>query len=428
MDEGPVQALAASIRRRELAVVDLVAESLGRLDRLSALHPVAWRDDTAVLDRASEADAALARGERVGPLHGVPITVKDWIDVSGFPCAGGDPAHRHRLPDRDASAVARLRSAGAIVIAKGNVGEQSSLYGTARNPWDPSRTPGHSTSGDAIAVATGASAIGVGSDSGGSLRFPAHCTGLAAIKPTLGRVPATGHFPPIDALTDGRTVIGPLCRSVSDLSLVLEIMAGPDGIDPDLPPVPFRNVAEARPLRILLHTDDAVVPIPDVTSMMRRVAQVLADERHQVTPSNALHPERALDITQRYWRRPLPTGAEHEKLLEDWQAFKRQAMKQLEHADLIVSSAAPYPAPRVGAASDTDWAYTLAPSLWGFPAAIVRCGASDDGLPLGVQVVARAWEETLALSLAETLESALGHESPMSFPAADGQSSRDAYG
>lgn len=408
MIDGTLDEVAASIRLREQSVTGLVAESLATLDEVSDLNPHAWRDDDAVLSEAEDADLALARGEPTGPLHGVPITVKDWIDVAGFPCAGEDLEHRDRRPLHDASAVARLRKAGAIVIAKSNAG---SLHGTARNPWDATRTAGHSSSGDAIAVASGASAVGLGSDSGGSLRFPAHCTGVATIKPTFGRVPATGHFPPVDALTDGRTVIGPLCRSAKDLRLVLGIIEGPDGIDPDVPPVSRVTVEAPRNLRIVLHTDDDVTQSRDVATMMGRVAQVLADGGHHVTASNALEPDRALDLTQQYWDSLADSRRDFGRplqLLEGWQAFKREAMEKMQSTDLIVSPAAPYPAPLLDAESDTDWAYTLAPSLWGFPAAVVRCGTSGDDLPLGVQVVARAWEETLATLLAETLEDALG--------------------
>jgi amidase len=334
--------------------------------------------------------------------------VKDWIDVSGFPCAGEAVANVERRPDADATAVARLRAAGAIVIAKSNA---NSLFATARNPFDRSRTPGYSSSGDAIAVAGGAVSLSIGSDSGGSLRFPAHCTGIATIKPTYGRVPATGHFPKIDGLTDGRTVIGPLARFVSDVRIGLDIISGADRVDPDSPPVAVGSYTLGAPLRVVLHQDETVDVRSDVASMIRQVADRLSDAGHYLSGSDVLRPTRALDITQRHWDRPLPMGTDTESLFSDWQAFKEYGADVMRRADVIISPAAPFPAPKIGNATDADWTYTLSPSLWGFPAAVVRGGTSPDGLPLGVQVVAPAWEDHRALAVAELIET-LFEESP----------------
>lgn len=196
--------------------------------------------------------------------------------------------------------------------------------------------------------------MGIGSDSGGSLRFPVHCTGVVTIKPTLGRVPATGHFPNIDLLTDGRTVIGPMCRSVADVRTVLEIIAGPDGIDPDAQrALPSHSQSKGR-LRVLVHEDSDVKPTPDIEDTLRRGADLLADAGHSLETGDALRPHRSLDITQRYWDRPLPTGQDHEQLLEDWQTFRRDVFHQMADQDVILSPAAPYAAPRVGMSSDTD--------------------------------------------------------------------------
>ncbi len=406
MYQGDVKSLTETIRLGDLSASAAVTQALARLDEVSDLGPTAWRDDDFVLQCAQDADGALAEGRTLGALHGVPITVKDWIDVRGFPCVGEGPARTERRPETDATVVARLRAAGAIVVAKSNV---SDSHGTARNPWDPSRTPGHSSSGDAIAVAAGAVPLGIGSDSGGSLRFPAHCCGIATIKPTFGRVPATGHFPKIGLLTDGRTVIGPLGRSIADVRLALDVISGADQMDPDNPPVELEPYDLQRPLRVVFHRDVSVLPTTDVTAMMQRIGNELSDAGHQLTESDVLRPEQALDITQRYWDRPLPTGQETEAFLADWQAFKRHGMQVMGSTDVIVSPAAPHPAPPIGDTTDTDWTYTLGPSLWGFPAAVVPGGIASDGLPLGVQVVAPAWEDNMALTVAERLEVTLDH-------------------
>jgi amidase len=405
VNESPLRELAAQIAGGERTASEVVTEALTRLDAIEALNPVAWRNDDAVMRQAADADSAVSRGESLGSLHGVPVTVKDWIDVVGFPCAGEELSNAERRPRKDATVVSRLRSVGAIVIAKTNV---HSLHGVARNPWNSSRTAGRSSSGEAIAVAAGASLIGVGSDESGSLRFPAHCTGVAAIKPTLGRVPVTGHFPYVDALTDGRTVIGLMSRSVSDLREVMSVMAGPDGIDPDVQPMPYRSNASRERLRVLVHADDDITTTPEVDDMVRTAADVLADADHSISTGDVLQPSRSLDICERHWDRPLATGQDHEQLLTDWQAFRHEIYHQMTDQDVILSPAAPHAAPPIGADSYTDTAYTRAASLWGYPAAVIRFGTSNDGLPLGIQLVAKAWDEDLLLSVAASLENMAG--------------------
>ena len=142
--------------------------------------------------------------------------------------------------------------------------------------------------------------------------------------------------------------------------------------------------------------------------MLQRAADLLSDAGHSLASGDALRPYHALEITQRNWDRPLPTGRDHERFLEDWQTFRKDAFRQMADRDVILSPAAPYPAPPIGTGSDTDWAYTLAPSLWGYPAVVFRFGSSNEGLPLGLQVVAKAWNESLALSVAEFLEGMAG--------------------
>src|SRR6187200_2724115 len=234
-------AIARRIRTRATTAAEVVEEHLVRIaSARGSIGGVAWSDDDAVLEAARAADRALPENASlIGPLHGVPITVKDWIDVAGFPCAGESARHRDRRPKADATVVARLRAAGAIVMAKTAAGDRSELYGATRNPYDPTRSPGASSSGEGALVGKGASPLGIGSDSGGSIRLPAAWCGVAGLKPTAGRVPNTGHFPRIGALHDGRTQIGPLARCVDDLALALEVIAGPDGFDPGVVDMPL---------------------------------------------------------------------------------------------------------------------------------------------------------------------------------------------
>jgi Asp-tRNA(Asn)/Glu-tRNA(Gln) amidotransferase A subunit family amidase len=173
--------IARRIRWRETSVVAVVEDHLARLaSARDAIGGVAWSDDGAVLAAARVSDRVLAdNGTAIGPLHGVPITVKDWIDVAGFPCAGESARHRDRRPTEDATVVARLRAAGAIVIAKTAARDRSDIYGITRNPHDPARSPGATSSGEGALVGAGASPLGIGSDSGGSVRLPAAWCGIA---------------------------------------------------------------------------------------------------------------------------------------------------------------------------------------------------------------------------------------------------------
>lgn len=197
-----------------------VSAALGRLDDVGGrTNCVADRDDSAVLATAATARSA--------PLQGEPITVKDWIDVSGFRCSGGVVAHTDRRPEHDAPAIARLRRAGAVVIAKTAVLVDSERYGPVMNPHDVSRSPGGSSSGEAAAVGGGAVRLGLGSDSGGSIRVPAAWCRVVGMKPSAGLIPVTGHFPRIGDRSDGRTVLGPLADSVALAWSAVKVMAGP---------------------------------------------------------------------------------------------------------------------------------------------------------------------------------------------------------
>jgi amidase len=212
--DASASALAQAIRARSISSVEAVGLCLQRIQAVNPLlHAVVQLSATALAE-AEAADQALARGEPVGPLHGVPFTVKDWIETAGLACAAGDEGRRHHVPLHDATAVARLRAAGGILLGKTKPGSTADVYPAPHNPHDLARTPGHSSSGEAAIIAAGGSALGLGSDSGGSIRWPAHCCGVAGLKPTSGLVPLTGHLPCITALADPRTVIGPIARSV----------------------------------------------------------------------------------------------------------------------------------------------------------------------------------------------------------------------
>jgi amidase len=229
--------LAAALARRERSSREVVEDHLRRIERLNpALNAVVTLDDERALAAADAADRVPARGEVVGPLHGLPITVKDSLATAGMRTTSGSTTLAEHVPVCDADAVARLRAAGAIVMGKTNLPEFAGdaqtfndLFGTTNNPWDLARTPGDSSGGAAAAVATGLSPFELGSDIGGSLRIPAHFCGVYTLKPTYGIVPFQGHIPPPPGslLELDVAVIGPLARSAVDLDLALAAIAGP---------------------------------------------------------------------------------------------------------------------------------------------------------------------------------------------------------
>src|SRR5918995_2010509 len=239
--------LAQLIAQRELSAVELVDAHLERIEAVNrTLNAFVFVDREGARRQARAADAAVLRGDALGPLHGVPLSIKSSVAVAGMPWETGSPFRRGVTGDRDATLVSRVRQAGAIILGVTNVAEQlmawetdNALYGRTNNPWDVTRTPGGSSGGESAAIAAGLSAGGVGSDGGGSIRVPAHFTGIVGLKPTPGRVPATGHFPPCGGPFALTGVVGPMARTVDDVALLLSVMAGPDIGDPNGHPVPL---------------------------------------------------------------------------------------------------------------------------------------------------------------------------------------------
>ena len=250
--------LAKAILEREVSAWEVVEAHLEQISRHNAkLKAVVTLDEEGARERAKQADGALARGEVWGPLHGVPVTIKDSFETAGLRTTSSYPPLSRYVPKQDAPVVARLRLAGAIILGKtnmpalgGDYQSNSPLFGRARNPWDLSRTPGGSTGGGAAAVAAGLSPLELGSDIGGSIRVPAHFCGIFGLKPTDHRVPGAGHIPPLPWKPKTRRHLisfGPLARSVEDLRLCLSVIAGPGERDWESP-VPL-DVPQERQLR-----------------------------------------------------------------------------------------------------------------------------------------------------------------------------------
>src|SRR5712692_10381957 len=267
--------MAERIRQKKLSPVDLVNAHLARIEQLNPkLNAFVQVDADGARGRARVAETALTRGERVGPLHGVPVSIKSSIEVAGFRCEAGTKLRQGTVASQDAPLVSRLRDAGAIILGTTNTPEllmawetDNLLYGRTNNPWDLTRTPGGSSGGEAAAIASGMSAAGVGSDGGGSIRVPAHFSGICGLKPTPGRIPSTGHYPASAGPFALIGVVGPMARTIADLKLLFEVMQGPDVGDACAAPVPLRwpSQDETKRLKIGYFEDDGRTPVTPET-------------------------------------------------------------------------------------------------------------------------------------------------------------------
>ncbi len=285
--------MAEKIRSRTVSSVDVVRAVLDRIEKYNpALNAIVTLDKDGALLKAAEADAALVKGEIWGPLHGVPITIKDNLATSGMKTTNSMDLTASYIPDYDATVVTRLRKAGAIIIGKTNLPAlamdyqtRSPLFGVTNNPWDLERTPGGSTGGGAAAVAACLTPLEIGNDIGGSIRIPAGFCGIYGLKPTEHLVPATGISPGLPG-KEFRSVrhllsVGPLARSIADLRLSLGIMAGPDPNEPEVPELQLTRPSKKEWNRIRIAWTDSLGGIPvsdDTQAVMDKLAQTLSEK------------------------------------------------------------------------------------------------------------------------------------------------------
>src|SRR5437879_48488 len=306
----PAVQMAEQIRHRKISPVELVEAHLRKIKKLNpVLNAFVQVDAEGAFRQAREAEVAVRRGAKLGALHGVPVSIKSSIEVAGFRCEAGTKLRQGTVASQDAPLVSRLRDAGAIILGTTNTPEllmawetDNLLYGRTNNPWDLSRTAGGSSGGEAAAIASGCSAGGVGSDGGGSIRVPAHFCGICGLKPTPGRIPASGHFPQSVGPFALLGVVGPMARTVADVKLLFEIMQGPDLGDPSAAPVPVRwpdrNVL--RKIRIGYFEDDGRTPVtPETRASIRQAAEALRGSGFEVEP---FRPEGLEKARQLWWK------------------------------------------------------------------------------------------------------------------------------
>jgi amidase len=420
---APAAWLARAIRSKQVSSVEVVRAHLEHIHTVNPrLNAVVFATAESAVKEARSADRHNKRKAVLGPLHGVPFTVKDIFDTAGLPTTAGLRMMRNKISDRDATAVARMRRAGAILIAKtncppGGVGEESwnSVHGGTRNPYDINRTPGGSSSGEASIIAAAGSPIGLGSDSGGSIRMPAHYCGIAALKPTAGLIPVTGAYSLPGGLSDPRSQVGPMARYVSDLALALHVLVGPDGVDSGIVPVPLpKRTPRLEGLRVAWYADDGMAkPTAAVASTVRAAAKVLAGSGCSVTEERPPALPEAWQVTLGYWGRK---HMSHERLYRRWDAFRSAILDFMSRFDVVISPVAPDIAPlyRTKLVGDHQFSYTVPFSLTGNPCVVVRAGTSPENMPIGVQVVARNFNDLVALRAARAIERKLGGWRPAS--------------
>jgi amidase len=457
--------IAAAIRLRRISALEVVETFLSRIRKYNpALNAICTLDEAGARARAREADAALARGELWGPLHGVPMTIKDALETAGVRTTAGYLPLSSHVPKKDATAVARLKAAGAVLIGKTNVPPLSAdgradnpIFGRTNNPWNLERTPGGSTGGGAAAVAAGLCVFDLGSDLAASVRVPAHWCGLFGLKPTEGRVPNTGHIPEVPGTPHAlrhMNTLGPLARSVDDLAAILKVIAGPDDRDWETALAPLDDVP-GRPLSSYRFcwtsqfgsetpSRETTLAIADLANKLshlgakaenRGPAGFMFDDAWEtwgeiviaervVTQGEAAR-ERVEKLRASLGDLPVARGA-----AKGARASIADYMVALTRRDKLISALEAFFAdcdawlcpvaygPAIGHVPfgtpvEVDerkvpyflatTAFTSPFNLTGHPAVVLPLAITKEGLPIGVQVLGRRWSEPALLALAKQL-------------------------
>ncbi len=452
----PAVELLAMLRRGQISPLELAEE---HIQQIELLNPQL----NALVDFDPERVREQAHAPRPGPLSGLPVTIKSSIAVAGYRCETGSLLHRGYTPHENATVVDRLTKAGAIILGTTNCPEflmayesDNRLYGRTANPWDLERTAGGSSGGEAAAIAAGLSAAGLGSDSGGSVREPAHFSGICSLKPTPGRIPARGHLPSCDGPFSILGAIGPMARTIRDVTLLFITLAGQDGLDPVSPPISLRNESldDLRRVPIAFFEDDGLIPVtPETRQAVRDAARALSTQGFKVSPFRPHALEEARLLWWKFFVRggamlldPLvhsrqsdlsPTFADFlsiahrepplssQELLTAWMdcdRVRRKLLAEMESFPILLCPVCAIPAFRHGERSWTvdgqqvDYLDAMRFTQWfnllGGPAAVVPVGSSPQGLPIGVQVAGRPFEDERVLGIAAAIEAAFGYRPP----------------
>ena len=449
-------ALAALMRRGEVSSREVVEAHLRRIDEVNpALNAVVRRLDDEALSAAEGADRAFATGSPLGPLHGVPFTVKENIAVAGTPTTSGMRVFADAIAPRDDPAVERLRQAGAIPIGRTNLPDaafrsqtNSSLHGLTRNPWNPAHTVGGSSGGEAAALASGMSPLGLGNDIGGSVRVPAHCCGVAGIKPTVGVIPSVARGPVMMG-AQLMAVTGVMARHVEDLMVALVAVAGRHGRDPRSVPVVLTETP-ARPLRVAVLAEPSGMTVdPQVAAAVVSAADTLVASGHTIVDDvvipfagtaelwcRLLAPELvaqrhlALDVLDAgvitvmdhvIARQPHLDATTWSSVFSERFDLQRDWSKLFERVDIVLAPTLTVPSMDVDADIATSasaeatldaFAPSTVASVAGLPAAAVPVAVAADA-PISVQILAGHFRDLDALRCSQILEDAFGTFTPI---------------
>jgi Asp-tRNA(Asn)/Glu-tRNA(Gln) amidotransferase A subunit family amidase len=456
---GTIAEIVAGIRRKSFSPVEVVEAHLERVAEVQPkVNAFVYLDAEGARMQARAAEAAVMRGDRLGPLHGIPLTIKSCMDVAGWPAAAGSLLRKDYVAQGDAPLVARLRAAGAILLGNTNTPEylmayetDNSLSGKTSNPWSLERSAGGSSGGEAAAIAAGCSAGGVGSDGGGSIRVPAHFCGICGLKPTPGRIPVTGHYPEGGGAFGWIGVVGPMARTVADVRALFEVMAGPDAGDALSAPVPVQAVTEkdVRGLRVGILESAALGTVtPETVAAVELAAKILSEQGFVVEKKSLNGLDRAIDVWWYFFgpviadsirKGAVGQEAELSPMLREYvelataettltydeflgacaerDKLRWDIVRQMEDVRILLSPVSAGPAFRHGEGSwrngeKENYRDTMRYSQWlnlvGLPGVAVPLGVSPEGLPIGVQVIGRPYEEELVLAVAEAIERGSG--------------------
>ncbi len=444
----------ALLSRHDISPLELANEHIAQIERLNP-HL------NAIVDFNPDRIRAQASRNATGPLAGLCVTVKSSIATAGHLCETGSTLHRGHIPREDAVVVARLRAAGATILGTTNCPEflmayetRNDLHGTTENPWLAGYTPGGSSGGEAAAIAAGMSAAGLGSDSGGSVREPAHFSGICALKPTPGRIPGAGHLPPCVGPFAILGAIGPMARTIADVDLLFRTLSGQDPTDPASPPINYRAIDDARSLPIGYFEDDGLTPVTAETRRaVRDAARSLAQQGFTVKP----YRPRSLELARKLWwtffmqcgemfyastihgreSELSPTFRDYlaqaravppltaQQLLDAWaeaDLVRHKLLEEMREFPILLCPTCAVPAFRHGERTFTvegqplsyldSMRYTQWFNLLAAPAAVAPVGRSPLGAPIGVQIAARPFHDEEVLSVSAACDSAFGSIPP----------------
>ena len=451
--------LAQLIREKKVSATEAVQAYIARIEHVNyKLNAVVQMCFERALAEAKAADAALAAGQLKGPLHGVPFTIKNSFDTEGVISTGGTLGREFFVPKQDATVVARVRAAGGIVLGKTNTPEftlaggaipgvsttANIIYGITKNPFDQTRSTAGSSGGAGAIVSAGGAAFDIGSDYGGSIRMPSHNNGTCGLKPTFGRVPRTGHIVDYGGIFDSWQEVGPLARRVEDLNLIGGIIAGPDGRDVAMIPIPWADPAaiKVKNLRVGFYAENGVAEnTPETTALVKKAANYftefgcatkedfpkdiimeLEEIRSKISPCSGPSILRLAEkwntkaisptLTARA-KQEMPSTAELTELLEKQDANRSRLLGWMKNYDIVINPVMPKPAQPINlgdqpGARKPGASYVGVHNTSGYPVVVVRAGTSPEGLPIGVQIIGQPWCEDKVLAAAAFLESKTG--------------------